>query len=81
MYIFEVDATGRRVLDALTSAAARGVAVRVLVDAVGGRLGGRAAVGELNARGARAALFLPPHVPGMRSLNMYPLVQRGGACL
>ena len=70
MYIFEVDATGRRVLDALARAAGRGVEVRVLVDAVGARLGGRVAVGELNARGARAALFLPPHKPGIRMLNL-----------
>ena len=70
MYIFEVDATGRRVLDALAHAAARGVEARVLVDAVGGRSGGRAAVADLNRRGARAARFLPPHVPGMRTLNL-----------
>jgi cardiolipin synthase A/B len=70
MYIFEVDATGRRVLDALARAAGRGLEVRVLVDAVGGRSGGRAAVAELNARGAPAALFLPPRFPGMRTLNL-----------
>ncbi|MDP1652190.1 MAG: cardiolipin synthase ClsB [Rhodocyclaceae bacterium] len=36
-YIFADDATGRRVIDALTTAARRGVAVRVLVDGFGAR--------------------------------------------
>ncbi len=36
-YIFECDATGRRIADALGRAAARGVAVRVLVDGFGSR--------------------------------------------
>ncbi|OHC66506.1 MAG: cardiolipin synthase B [Rhodocyclales bacterium GWA2_65_20] len=36
-YIFEADATGRRIAAALTRAARRGVAVRVLVDGFGAR--------------------------------------------
>lgn len=36
-YLFENDATGRRVLDALCRAAARGVVVRLLVDGYGAR--------------------------------------------
>ena len=36
-YIFEDDDVGRRVADALARAARRGVAVRVLMDAIGSR--------------------------------------------
>ena len=36
-YIFEDDRSGRRIADALARAAARGVAVRVMVDGFGGR--------------------------------------------
>jgi len=36
-YIFEDDRSGRRIADALVRAAARGVAVRVMVDGFGGR--------------------------------------------
>jgi cardiolipin synthase len=38
-YIFEDDATGRSVADALARAAARGVQCRVMIDAVGGEHG------------------------------------------
>jgi len=38
-YIFENDATGRRVADALTRAAGRGVTCRLLADAVGAKRG------------------------------------------
>jgi cardiolipin synthase len=70
MYIFDLDATGQSVLAALERAAQRGVRVRVLVDAVGSRAGGERIVRRLNAAHARAALFLPPRVPGMRSINL-----------
>lgn len=70
VYIFESDATGRRFLDALARAAGRGADVRVLLDAVGSRAAGDAVVEELARHGARAALFLPPRVPGIRSLNL-----------
>jgi cardiolipin synthase len=61
-YIFEPDEEGMRFVDALARAAARGVAVRVLVDAVGsGSFGG--VVRALRARGIRAERFLPLRVP------------------
>ena len=70
MYIFKRDATGRDVIEALLRAAARGVEVRVLIDAVGSRATGRSISGQLNAGGAVAALFLPARLPGVRSLNL-----------
>lgn len=70
MYIFRNDATGRRVIDALVRASARGVPVRVLIDAVGSGRAGGVIVEELSRRGVRSALFLPPRVPGLRSLNL-----------
>ena len=70
MYIFKRDETGRAVIDSLLRAAARGVAVRVLIDAVGSRAAGETIVAELNERGVVAALFLPARLPGVRSLNL-----------
>jgi cardiolipin synthase len=70
VYIFELDATGNRVADALARAAARGIEVRALVDAVGSRTSGGEVVAQLVERGAKAARFLPPRVPGMRTMNL-----------
>ncbi|MDR1855326.1 MAG: cardiolipin synthase ClsB [Azoarcus sp.] len=58
-YIFAPDPTGRRIADALKRAAARGVAVRVLVDGFGGRtfVGGLQA--ELVAAGVEVLVFRP----------------------
>jgi cardiolipin synthase len=59
-YIFETDRHGRQFVDALRAAAERGVAVRVLVDAIGERYA-RPRVGRLLRRvpGLEVARFLP----------------------
>ncbi len=59
-YIFETDEIGRKFVAALGAAAARGVDVRVLVDAVGERYS-RPRVTKLLAKqpGVKAARFLP----------------------
>ncbi|MFZ5722893.1 MAG: phospholipase D-like domain-containing protein [Pseudomonadota bacterium] len=60
-YIFDNDELGRRVVAALAAAQARGVQVRVLVDAVGLRYSWLNPVDrELEAAGIRVARFLPP---------------------
>jgi len=56
-YIFAADATGRRVADALMRAAARGVAVRVLVDGFGGADFVHELMNELNAAGVETLIF------------------------
>lgn len=58
-YILGNDDTGRRFVDALARASRRGVAVRVLVDAVGTRSGRGRLLRELARGGVRAAAFLP----------------------
>jgi cardiolipin synthase len=60
-YIFDNDEVGSRFVEALTAACARGVAVRVLIDAVGLRYSWFNPVDErLAAAGVRVARFLPP---------------------
>jgi cardiolipin synthase A/B len=61
-YLFETDEPGMRFIDALGAAAARGVDVRVMVDAIGERYGaGRARASKLLGRrqGVKVARFLP----------------------
>ena len=58
-YIFEDDATGRKVADALERAVKRGVAVRVLMDAIGARDGLKAHAPALRAAGAEVVALLP----------------------
>jgi cardiolipin synthase len=62
-YIFDNDAAGARFRDALAAAAARGVEVRVLVDAVGARYTFPSIIGTLKRAGVRAATFLPTLIP------------------
>lgn len=60
-YIFDNDEVGRRFIAVLAAAAARGVVVRVLVDAVGLRYSWLNPVDrELAAAGVRVERFLPP---------------------
>lgn len=59
-YIFDSDTTGRRFVDALRAAAGRGVAVRVLVDALGERYSFPPARRLLRGSAVRVARFLPP---------------------
>ncbi len=56
-YIWKDDATGRRALDALGRATARGVAVRALADAVGSLSTKKAYWEELRRKGVNVRLF------------------------
>ena len=56
-YIFRADAIGREFITALRAAAARGIAVRVLVDGIGGGYVLPGAVGRLQRAGISAARF------------------------
>lgn len=58
-YIFERDATGQRVADALERAAGRGVACRLLIDAVGGESGLAHLAPRLRAAGVAVHAMLP----------------------
>jgi len=62
-YIFDHDPVGERFLHALRQAQARGVLVRVLIDAVGSRYGSPNMVAELRRAGVPVAAFLPTRVP------------------
>jgi cardiolipin synthase len=59
-YIFDNDRWGIRFVEALCAACARGVEVRVLIDAVGARYSRPPVTRLLRERGVPAALFLPP---------------------
>ena len=58
-YIFENDRTGRSVADALARAAKRGVACRLLIDAVGGEGGLKHLAPRLRAEGVGVRAMLP----------------------
>jgi cardiolipin synthase len=62
-YIFRDDAWGRRFIDALAAAHARGVAVRVLIDGIGGGWLRSAAWHRLRRAGVPAARFLHSPLP------------------
>ncbi len=57
-YIFDNDPVGGEFADALVAAQARGVAVRVLIDAVGARYSRPPIVGRLREGGVTTALFM-----------------------
>ena len=59
MYIFRDDTTGRRFADALLEAARRGVAVRVIVDWLGGRSTPRAFFDRMRSAGIGVCIFNP----------------------
>lgn len=56
-YIFEADATGRRIADALMRAAKRGLAVRVLIDGFGSQDLPQAFRRELRAAGVQLMIY------------------------
>jgi cardiolipin synthase len=58
-YIFDNDEVGRRFADALIAAHARGVAVRVIIDAVGQRYSWPSMLKRLRAAGVPAAAYMP----------------------
>jgi len=71
MYLFELDALGRRVLEALCKVASRGVRVRILVDGVGSPDWNRNTLKELTDRGVEARIFRP--YPWVRmGMKAYP---------
>ncbi|MBN1396040.1 MAG: cardiolipin synthase [Pirellulales bacterium] len=61
-YIFQDDAVGRRVADALVRAVGRGVTCRVLADAVGSRRLFKRLAPELRRRGVRIYPVLPANL-------------------
>jgi cardiolipin synthase len=63
-YIFDNDAAGKRFVEALSRAVARGVAVKVLIDDVGARYSWpRTVIGSLRHGGVKVARFLPQLLP------------------
>lgn len=64
-YIFDNDVVGRKFVDALSAAAARGVEVRVLIDAIGAKYSTPSIVRRLTRGKVRTALFMS-HVLGIR---------------
>ncbi|MEF2549820.1 cardiolipin synthase [Aurantimonas sp. A2-1-M11] len=65
-YIFADDRTGLKIADALGRAVARGVAVRVLIDALGSRPWAGRSLAMLAARGIDARLVLPVRFAALR---------------
>ena len=59
-YILRPDSTGRRMLDALAARARAGVAVRMIVDAIGSRSLDRGLLASLERSGVETAVFNPP---------------------
>jgi cardiolipin synthase len=70
-FLFDNDRAGHRFADAMAAAVARGVEVRVLVDAVGARYTFPSILGRLRRHGVQARRFSPSLVPWrMRYANM-----------
>lgn len=63
VYIFSNDSLGHRFEDALAEASARGVAVRVLIDAAGARYSMPPITYRLRKRGVRTATFMSGLLP------------------
>lgn len=59
-YIFERDESGRRVMDSLRGAAARGVKVRLIIDAIGSPDWGQDEITTLGSEGVRIRVFGRP---------------------
>jgi cardiolipin synthase len=69
-YIFRSDEVGKRFADALTRAVERGVAVRLLLDWIGGRGTSARFIDEIRQRGVKVAVF---NTPGFRAwLGLVP---------
>ena len=84
-YIFENDDVGRRVTDALVRAARRGIAVRVLMDAIGSRAGLAHLGPVLRAAGAEVISLMPlrlwgPNAARFDLRNHRKIVIVDGAC-
>lgn len=71
IYIFEHKNIGRQFIDALASAVARGVEVRVLLDGIGGWYSFGQTFTMLKARNIKVAYFLPPRLfPPQLGINL-----------
>jgi cardiolipin synthase len=84
-YIFENDDVGRRVTDALVRAARRGIAVRVLMDAIGSRAGLAHLGPQLREAGAEVVSLMPlrlwgPNAARFDLRNHRKIVVVDGAC-
>jgi cardiolipin synthase len=75
-YIFEEDATGRRIGEALMRAAGRGVAVQVLIDAYGSRFLGDGLIGELERAGVGILKYRPDISPWMFTRQKFRRLRR-----
>lgn len=62
-YILDNDQVGKTFLDAFRRALARGVEIRVLIDALGARYSWPSIVRSLRLAGVRVARFLPTNMP------------------
>ncbi|NLJ33341.1 MAG: cardiolipin synthase [Firmicutes bacterium] len=62
-YIFKSDNIGTKVIDALCRKASEGVAVKLLVDGMGGRGLAQRAIAKMRKAGVSVAIFFPPFVP------------------
>ncbi len=62
-YIFEQDATGRRIAEALIRAARRGVRVHLLIDGFGSRALDKGLMNEMMAAGVRLLVYRPERAP------------------
>lgn len=69
-YIFEPDATGREVADALMRAARRGVVVRVLLDGFGCRATPASFLAEMSGAGVEVLIFRPEIGPRLRKRRL-----------
>ncbi len=70
-YIFDDDPLGQRFRAALAGAVERGVAVRVLIDAIGQRYSRRSMISVLRDSGVTAAAFMPVRAPrDLASFNL-----------
>ncbi|HEX3344440.1 MAG TPA: phospholipase D-like domain-containing protein, partial [Polyangiaceae bacterium] len=69
MFILGDDATGAAVVDALAARAKDGVAVRVVLDAVGSTNSKRAAARQLRAAGGEVRVFMPLFHAPLRGRN------------
>ncbi|MEO5764081.1 MAG: phospholipase D-like domain-containing protein [Casimicrobiaceae bacterium] len=69
-YIFAADAAGRVIAEALVRAARRGVAVRVLMDAIGSRDGLRRLGPDLRAAGVEVVPVMPLRLWGHNAMRL-----------
>lgn len=62
-YIFDYDEVGQRFLEALVNAQKRGVAIRILIDAIGAKYSVPPMTPFLETNGLKTALFMPSKYP------------------